>query len=122
MCPATLTRNIDWKKSAQLSSLITKVLAEEESRRIIIRLPSNASERAISRAASLVAHFEKIRTPISLYGPGIQMGPGYGATFTRKVLTVLALWDNPTENTRISEVGGVLADVDKSGELKWERY
>jgi uncharacterized protein (DUF58 family) len=114
-------KRIDWKKTAQLSSLTTRVPAEEEARHIIIRLPSNASERAISMAASLVKHFERMKTPISLYGPGIRMGPGYGEAFTRKALTALALWDNPPGEIPVSEAGSILINVDDSGELNWER-
>ena len=85
-------KHIDWKKSAQTGVLITKVLSEEGTREITIHLPREASERAISRAASLIVHFTSQGIPVALRGPGLTEGPATGPEFERRLLAILARW------------------------------
>ncbi|MDQ7782963.1 MAG: DUF58 domain-containing protein [Desulfomonilaceae bacterium] len=111
---------IDWKKSAQSGNLVTRILSEEGAREITLRLPRNASERAISRAASLIVHFGRSGTPVSLEGPGLWIGPGTGREFSRKLLTVLARWpDYPETGTDRDHSSRVLVEIDDSGDFLW---
>jgi uncharacterized protein (DUF58 family) len=119
--PGDPVKMIQWKKSAQTGNLITKVLSEEESGQVAIRLPKNASERSISRAASLVAHFTERGTPIVFYGPGIRLGPGVNDEFVYQVLTHLALWDNPDEEVPRVCDAFVTVSVHEDGACKWNR-
>lgn len=121
--PGDAYKRIEWKKTAQTGTLMSKVLSDEEALEIIIRLPGNASELAISRAASLVVHFSNAGTPITLAGPGLSVGPGRGPLFMRHLLTLLALWEDrqTPEGAAASSRRGVLVNVDMSGELQW-RY
>jgi uncharacterized protein (DUF58 family) len=113
---------IEWKKTARTGRLVSKVLAEEEDMEIVIRLPDMASEKTISRAASLVVHFSQTRTPICLQGPGLDLGPAKGKEFARKLLAILARWDdNSRKETIPSRAFGVLVEVDESGEFLWSR-
>ncbi|MBI5248042.1 MAG: DUF58 domain-containing protein, partial [Desulfomonile tiedjei] len=113
---------IEWKKSARTGSLVSKILAEEEAMEIVIRLPNNASEKTLSRASSLVAHFARTRTPICLQGPGLNCGPAKGKEFARKLLTILARWDSKSiEESIPGHSSGVLVEVDESGEFTWSR-
>lgn len=118
--PGDPYKRIDWKKTAQSGNLVTRVFSEEGARDITIRLPRNASEEAISRAASLVVHFARTGTPISLHGPGLAEGPGRGKGFTKKLLTLLARWHDEPENEKISDTSsGILVEIDRSGECSW---
>ncbi len=109
---------IDWKKSASSGQLVTRVLSEESARRIVIRLPRNASESAISRAASLVVKFGHSGIPLCLLGPGIMTEAGTGSAFIRKLLTILARWDNPEqEEPDATTDGDMVIDIDSGGEF-----
>ncbi len=111
-------RHIDWKKSARTGELISRDLSEEVSGEILIRLPSDASEEAISRAASLVVHFGKRGIPVSLEAPGISVEAGTGPQFVRKLLTILALWDGWTGAVPTStRCEGTIVEVERSGEF-----
>ncbi len=115
-------KHIEWKKSARTGSLVSKVLAEEEAMEIVVRLPKSASEKAISRAASLVVHFAETRTPICLQGPGLNLGPAKGKEFARELLTILARWDDKPQDEAIPHhFGRALVEVDESGEFFWSR-
>jgi uncharacterized protein (DUF58 family) len=110
-------RHIDWKKSARTGELISRDLSEEVSGEILIRLPSDATEEAISRAASLVVHFGKRGIPVSLEAPGISVEPGTGPRFVRKLLTILALWDGSKAEVSTSKrCEGTISEVERSGE------
>jgi len=112
---------IDWKKTAQSGSLVTKILSEEGTREITLRLPRNASERAISRAASLVLHFARTGTPVALEGAGLQIEAGTGKEFSRKLLTILARWpNNPETGTDRDHSPGVIVEIDDSGDFLWK--
>jgi uncharacterized protein (DUF58 family) len=87
-------KHIDWKKSARTGDLITRVLAAEGAEEVVIRLPAHPSEAAISRVASLVAHFGRMGAPIALHGPGIATPAGTGPAVVRKMLTILARWED----------------------------
>ena len=116
--PGDPRRQIDWKKSARTGVLISRDLSEEVSGDILIRLPSNPTEEAISRAASLAVHFGKSGIPVSLEGPGISVEAGTGPQFVRKLLTILALWDGSKAGaSKIARSGGTTVEVDRSGEF-----
>ncbi len=118
--PGDAYKNIDWKKSAQTGALISRVPAIEESKQITIILPANASEQAISMAASLIVHFEKLRITITFAAPGIELGPGSGKDFSRIVLERLALWDGHTQSELYrSYTNGSMVQIDESGFTKW---
>jgi len=119
--PGDQYKHIEWKKTASTGSLITKVLSEEGAKEITVRLPADASEEAISKAASLAVHFARKRIPICLEGPGVRVGPGHGGEFTRRILTLLARWEHgaidipPAETPRY-----LVVDVEQSGSLSWK--
>lgn len=113
---------IDWKKSARTGRLITKVLSEDKAQEILIRLPGEASERALSRAASLVAHFTGHGTPVSIQGPGVLLGPGTGRQFMRKALTTLARWENQGNAVgNGNHYAGTVVEIDPAGEFRWKQ-
>jgi len=115
-------KHIDWKKSARTGTLITRILSEDSGREICISLPQGASERAISRAASLIVHFGELRSPVYLKGPGLTIGPGTGREFTRRLLIILARWnDDPGEISDVQLRHGTTVTIDKSGEFLWTR-
>jgi uncharacterized protein (DUF58 family) len=115
-------KHIEWKMTARTGELVTKVHSEEGAGEIVIRLAGSASERAISRAASLVVHFAKLGTPISLEGPGLKVEPGVGKDFTRKLLTILALWENrPAEVGNWENPLAKTVEIDSRGEFHWNR-
>jgi uncharacterized protein (DUF58 family) len=119
--PGDPYKHIDWKKTAQSGGLVTRVFSDEGTRDVTIHVPANASERSISRAASLIVHFARKGTPISLQGPGLNVGPGYGRDFVRKLLTILARWQHDPQ--AVSEQDGserVIVDINGSAELSWE--
>lgn len=113
---------IDWKKSAGAGGLVTRILAEPGATEIAIRLPADATEQAISRAASLVLHFAVTRRPVSLYGPGVTLGPGQGRDFARKCLTALARWESVTSTAAVPEYpAAITVDVDSRGAFEWKQ-
>lgn len=118
-----LYKHIDWKKSARSGRFITRILSDEAgSREIKIRLPGDASEQAISRAASLIVHFAQSATPVSLEGPGLVTESGTGPEHTRKLLTILARWeDSSGGDSRPSHHPGIIVQVDGSGAFHWSR-
>jgi uncharacterized protein (DUF58 family) len=119
--PGDPYKHIEWKKTAQTGTLMSKVLSDEEAREIVIRVPGNASERAISRAASLVVYFSKKGTPLKLAGPGFSEGPDRGAKFTRKLLTILACWEDQVHEGAVpSASAGIVVNVDATGKLRWQ--
>jgi len=118
--PGDSYKLIDWKKTAQTGELITRVLADEGAREITIRLPLDVSERAISRAASLVVHFAARGTPVSLRGRGVHVPAGVGREFMLRVLTILARWGGPVaESPEWVDAEGMTVDVDVTGEFAW---
>lgn len=118
--PGDPYKHIDWKKTAQTGSLITKVLSEEGAREVTIHLPYDASERAISRAASLIVHFAAQGTPVALSGPSLMEGPAGGEELTRSLLAILARWPGGLEAGSAANQGGdVVVHVEKSGDLEW---
>lgn len=119
--PGDPYKYIDWKKSARTGELVTRVMAEEGAREITVRLPANPTERAISRAASLIVHFGDRGGPITLLGPGFARGPGTGREFTRSLLTALARWERRNEATpQAAPRFGPIVDVDRRGEYRWK--
>jgi uncharacterized protein (DUF58 family) len=114
-------KHIDWKKSACAGTLITRILSDYGGREICVSLPPRASERAISRAASLIVHFGELGTPVAFRGPGIEIDAGSGREFTRKLLTVLARWDSSVgEPIDIGRRGGSTVTIDATGEFVWK--
>jgi uncharacterized protein (DUF58 family) len=120
--PGDPVKAIDWKKSAQTGAVITRTFSEEGAREIVIRLPSGAGEAAVSRAASLVVHFGRLGTPLALHGPGLHEGPGRGSRFTRRLLTILAKWDQTTPGTDTGSAYavGITAEIGPSGKVVWK--
>jgi len=115
-------KHIEWKKTASTGGLITKVLSEEGAREINIRLPKEASERAISRAASLVVHFAQSGRPLCLQGPGLLLGPGRGKEFALKLLTTLARWDNTAGELALPDYSpDIVVEIGQTGDLLWRR-
>lgn len=118
--PGDPYKHIDWKKTAQTGSLITRALSEDGARDVTIRLPRDASERAISRAASLVVHFVEKGTPVSLQGPGLAVGPATGKEHARQLLSILARWPSDLHaGSAWNQVGTAVVDVKASGDLAW---
>ena len=119
--PGDPYKHIDWKKTARTGELITRILSDYGRPEICINLPQGASERAISRAASLVVHFANRGVPVSLRGPGIFTKAGSGREFTRELLTILARWDNsPAETPDIQPHRQTTVEIDASGEFVWK--
>ncbi len=115
-------KHIEWKMTARTGNLVTKVHSEEGAGEIVVRLAGSASERAISRAASLVVHFARLGTPVSLEGPGLKVEPGVGKDFTTKLLTILALWENrPAEVDVWDNPLATTVEIDSRGEFHWNR-
>ena len=120
--PGDPRRMIDWKKSARTGVLISRELSEEMSGDILIRLDSNPTEKAISRAASLVVHFGSRGIPVALEGPGIFVEPGAGTQSVRRILTVLALWDAPkAEVIKTTRSQGIVVNVNRLGKFFFTR-
>jgi uncharacterized protein (DUF58 family) len=115
-------KHIEWKKTASTGGLVTKVLSDEGAREITICLPRQATEMAISRAASLVVHFAQSARPIRLHGPGLLMGPGRGKEFADKLLTTLARWENPEGEKPFPDYSSDIAvEIGPAGEFLWRR-
>jgi uncharacterized protein (DUF58 family) len=119
--PGDPYKTIDWKKTAQSGTFITRIMSDEESQFAAIRLPPAASESAISKAASLMVYFYSRRMPTVLLGPGTMLGPGSGKTFLHSVLTVLARWGNEQGEIPSVNAPGIVVDVDPEGGLYWRR-
>ena len=121
--PGDPFKNIEWKKTARTGTFISKVLGEEEAMEITIRLPRIPSEKAISRAASLVVYFSRTRTPICLQGTGLNLGPARGKEFTRELLSILARWDDRSASDADfpRNRSAATVDVDESGGFLWSR-
>ncbi len=112
---------IDWKKTARSGNLVTKILSEEGTRDVTLRLPRNASERAISRAASLVVHFARSGIPVALEGAGVRIEAGRGREFSRQLLTILARWpNNPETGTDRVRSPGAIVEIEDSGHFLWK--
>jgi uncharacterized protein (DUF58 family) len=117
--PGDQYKRIDWKKSARSGTLVTRILADEGASEVTIRLPRNASEQAISGAASLVVHLGRLGTPVALKGPGISVEAGLGVEFTRRLLTILARWDSAAEpGAETDDTSRATVEVDQSGEFR----
>ncbi len=120
--PGDPYKHIEWKKTASTGGLITKVLSDEGAREITIRMPREASERAISRAASLVVHFAHSGRPICLQGPGILLGPGRGKEFAVKLLTTLARWENTAGELALPDFSpDIVVEIGQAGDFVWRR-
>ena len=120
--PGDPYKQIDWKKTARSGNLVTKVLSEEGAREITLQLPANASERAVSRAASLVVHFGRQGIPVSLRGPGFQIEAGRGKEFSRKLLSILARWpQSPEMASGQDQSSGLVVEIDDSGDFLWKQ-
>lgn len=116
--PGDPYKHIDWKKTARSGELISRVLSDEGAPEIVIRLSADASEKAISRAASLVVHFAKSGTPVSLYGPGVVVEAGVGEQFTRRLLVMLARWEKVCKGEPMPEAhGSAVIDVADDGKV-----
>jgi uncharacterized protein (DUF58 family) len=114
-------KRIDWKKTARTGELTTRVFSEEGSRMVIVRVPRDASEEAISTAASLVVHCGNLGIPVSLRGPGINLEAGMGKEYVRKLLTVLATWDRRNDDMESPpDTAGLIAEIDGTGALTWK--
>ena len=100
--------------------LITKVLSDEGAREITIRMPREASEASISRAASLVVHFAHSGRPLCLHGPGLLLGPGRGKAFAVKLLTTLARWENTAGELALPDSSpDIVVEIGQAGEFTW---
>lgn len=116
--PGDPFKHIDWKKSARTGEFVTRILSDERAQEIVIRLPQQPSEKAISRAASLVVHFSRSGIPVSLQGPGLFIEGGVGPEFTRKLLVVLARWEAPRHEVAVPDRGSEMVfEVAESGEF-----
>lgn len=116
--PGDPFKHIDWKKSARTGDFVTRILSDEGAQHIVIRLPQQPSEKAISRAASLVVHFGRSGIPVSLQGPGLFIEGGVGPEFTRNLLVILARWDTPTQEVAIPDhYSEMIFEVAESGEF-----
>ncbi len=119
--PGDPYKRIQWKLSARLGKLHVKEMAEEISDRIIVRIESNPSEQALSKAASLICHFCNKGVPMALEAPEFRIGPDNGLEFKRKLLTILALWEErPNLHNEIEDNNGHhLIEVDPQGSITW---
>lgn len=114
-------KRIDWKKTARTGELTTRVFSEEGSGIVIVALPRDASEEAISKAASLAVHCGDLGIPVSLKGPGFMIEAGVGKRHVRKLLTVLARWDRRADEVpRSREAAALVAEIDTTGGLTWK--
>jgi len=114
-------KHIEWKKTAASGALVTKVFSDDSSREIKIRLPADASERALSRAASLVVHFARSRTPVALEGAGVSIEAGRGRRFAQKLLAVLARWEKCTgKHAGSPKSTGMIVEIDAAGVFNWK--
>lgn len=109
-------KHIDWKKTAQTGELVSRTLADDKAREVMITLPGDASERAISRAASLAAHCAGSAVPVALRGPGVRIDAGHGERHLRAILTALALWeDRASVNEAVNGFSGLVVHVSSDG-------
>ncbi|MEJ2715835.1 MAG: DUF58 domain-containing protein [Deltaproteobacteria bacterium] len=116
--PGDPFKHIDWKKSARTGEFVTRILSDEGAQQVVIRLPQQASEKAISRAASLVVHFDRLGVPVSLEAPGLFIEGGVGPEFTLKLLVILARWEDPGSEVAIPDQGSEMVfEVADSGEF-----
>lgn len=114
-------KHIDWKQTSKTGALITKIFSEEGSREVVIHLPQQASEDAISKAASLVVHFGGLGVPVALQGPGVAIEAGTGKAFISELLTILARWDNRSDAVSAADhSAGTLIRIDPVGNLSWK--
>jgi uncharacterized protein (DUF58 family) len=120
--PGDPYKHIEWKKTASTGGLITKVLSDEGSREITIRMPKEASETTLSRAASLVVYFVRSGRPICLQGPGLLLGPDRGKEFAIKLLTTLARWEKTAGKVALPDYSpDITVEVSETGEFVWTR-
>ncbi len=118
--PGDPYKHIEWKKTASTGGLITKVLSDEGARELTIRMPKEASERTISRAASLVVYFAHSGRPLCLQGPGLLLGPGRGKEFAIKLLTTLARWENTAGEIALPDSSSdIVVEIGQAGEFIW---
>lgn len=114
-------KHIDWKQTSKTGTLITKLFSEQGSREVVIRLPQQPSEQAISKAASLVVHFGNLGVPVALHGPGVAIEAGTGKEFSRELLTILARWNDKSDAIPADYYSaGTLINIDEVGNLSWK--
>jgi len=114
-------KHIDWKQTSKTGALVTKIFSEQSSREVVIRLPQQASEGAISKAASLVVHFGSLGVPVALQGPGVAVEAGTGKAFISELLTILARWDNKSDAASAADhASGTVVRIDSVGNLSWK--
>jgi uncharacterized protein (DUF58 family) len=114
-------KHIDWKQTSKTGALITKLFSEEGSREVVIRLPQQASEEAISKAASLVVHFGSLGVPVALQGPGVSVAAGTGKEFISELLTILARWDSRSDAVSPADHSTrTVIRIDPAGNLSWK--
>jgi uncharacterized protein (DUF58 family) len=114
-------KHIDWKQTSKTGTLITKIFSEEGSREVVIRMPQQASEEAISKAASLVVHFGSLGVPVALQGPGVSVAASTGKDFISELLTILARWDGRSDAVSAADNhAGTVIRIDPAGNLSWK--
>ncbi len=114
-------KHIEWKKTASTGALITKVLSEEGGSRDYHSYAKDASEKTISRAASLVVHFARSARPICLQARG-SAGPGRArnllSSFSRR------LHGGKTKRKRSPSrifSPDIVVEIGQAGEFVWRR-
>lgn len=113
-------KHIEWKKSAQKGHLLTKVLSHEQAREIRLRMPQNASEKVISRAASLIVHLSARGIPVGLESVGLDMECACDRQSVLGMLTVLARWNgNQAQPNTEHPAGGIEVSLDEDGRFSW---
>ena len=102
-------RDIHWRKSARVGRLLTRQNEENTGRRVAIFFDNHQrhgspdprevaeQERAVSRAASLAAHYTRRGYVVRLATRTVGVGPGSGQAHLGQILRALALIEFTTE-------------------------
>jgi uncharacterized protein (DUF58 family) len=113
-------KHIEWKMSARTGKLVTKVHSEEGAPEMVVRLSASASEHSISRAASLIVCLAEQGVPVSLAGPGLKTETGTRREHVRKLLTILARWEDPSSPVETPDRSWAnVVEIDQRGEFRW---